>query len=211
MIHRDLILPVPVLLIDDQVEASLNLSHILQNFGYPKEVLLCSSSLANAVSMVQQHLPNLVFINLQSWFKAQIDFIQNLKLFRKDTLIVAVLPSSMPKQLLQAIHLGISAYVFSDQTATGMQNQIRTILRGGSPLDGNLANEILACEQSIVAQGHSLALSKTEHEILSLSGQGLPSQQVAANLNASEQLVHGYVKSIYRKIMNADDAMRCFS
>ena len=117
----------------------------------------------------------------------------------------------MPKQLLQAIHLGISAYVFSDQTATGMQNQIRTILRGGSPLDGNLANEILACEQSIVAQGHSLALSKTEHEILSLSGQGLPSQQVAANLNASEQLVHGYVKSIYRKIMNADDAMRCFS
>ncbi len=38
MIHRDLILPVPVLLIDDQVEASQNLSHILQNFGYPKEV-----------------------------------------------------------------------------------------------------------------------------------------------------------------------------
>ena len=50
MIHRDLILPVPVLLIDDQLEASQNLSHILQNFGYPKEVLLCSSSLANAVS-----------------------------------------------------------------------------------------------------------------------------------------------------------------
>ena len=146
MIHRDLILPVPVLLIDDQVEALKNLSHILQNFGYPKEVLLCSSSLANAVLMVQQHLPNLVFINLQSWSKAQIDFIQNLKHFRKDTLIVAVLPSSMPKQLLQAIHLGISAYVFSDQSATGMQNQIRTILRGGSPLDGNLANEILACE-----------------------------------------------------------------
>ena len=76
MIHRDLILPVPVLLIDDQVEASQNLSHILQNFGYPKEVLLCSPSLANAVLMVQQHLPNLVFINLQSWSKAQIDFIK---------------------------------------------------------------------------------------------------------------------------------------
>ena len=36
MIHRDLILPVPVLLIDDQVEALQNLSHILQNFGYLK-------------------------------------------------------------------------------------------------------------------------------------------------------------------------------
>ena len=43
MIHRDLILPVPVLLINDQVEASLNLSHILQNFGYPKEWLIINN------------------------------------------------------------------------------------------------------------------------------------------------------------------------
>ncbi len=72
--------------------------------------------------MVQQHLPNLVFINLQSWSKAQIDFIQNLKLFRKDTLIVAVPPSSMPKQLLQAIHLGIQPM----SLATNLQQACKT-------------------------------------------------------------------------------------
>ena len=152
-----------------------------------------------------------MFINLQDWSKADIEFIQNLKHFRKDTLVVAVLPSNMPKQLLQAIHLGISAYVFCDQSFAEMQMQIRTILRGGSPLDRTLANEILACEQHIISLGHSLALSKTEHDILALSGQGMPSQQVAENLNASEQLVHGYVKSIYRKIMNVDDATCCFA
>ena len=211
MIHRDLILPVPVLLIDHSVEQLNDLSDILLNFGYPEELLLSSTSLQHATLMVQHHLPNIVFINLQDWSKADIEFVQNLKHFRKDTLVVAVLPSNMPKQLLQAIHLGISAYVFCDQSFAEMQMQIRTILRGGSPLDRTLANEILACEQHIISLGHSLALSKTEHDILALSGQGMPSQQVAENLNASEQLVHGYVKSIYRKIMNVDDATCCFA
>ena len=87
---------------------------------------------------------------------------------------------------------------------------IRSILRGGAPIDPFIAREILS--QISVQKPQEIAkpfkqpdedieqLTNREHEILNLVAQGLSNREIAEQLFVSRYTVESHIKHIYRKL-----------
>mgnify|MGYP001940091871 FL=1 len=86
---------------------------------------------------------------------------------------------------------------------------IRSILRGGAPIDPFVAREILkqisiptisgTVEQNRPAADQE-TLTQREQEILSLVAQGLSNREIAEQLCVSRYTVESHIKHIYRKL-----------
>ncbi|MEG2431846.1 MAG: response regulator transcription factor, partial [Acinetobacter sp.] len=86
---------------------------------------------------------------------------------------------------------------------------IRSILRGGAPIDPFVAREILkqisiptisgTVEHNRPAADQE-TLTQREQEILSLVAQGLSNREIAEQLCVSRYTVESHIKHIYRKL-----------
>lgn len=77
----ELMLPVPIMLIEDQPAFNHLLENVLVGIGYPAELIMSTNHLAEAEQLLQQHLPNLILIDLSLDQTDTITFIKQLKKF----------------------------------------------------------------------------------------------------------------------------------
>ena len=72
-------LPVPMMMIKDQPTFNHLSESILIRLGYPTELILHSHDLIEAEQLLQQHLPNLILIDLCLDQPEKISFIRKIK------------------------------------------------------------------------------------------------------------------------------------
>ena len=87
---------------------------------------------------------------------------------------------------------------------------IRSILRGGAPIDPFIAREILKqiavsesisiIEPQVASEADRGLLTFREKEILNLVAQGLSNREIAEQLFVSRYTVESHIKHIYRKL-----------
>jgi DNA-binding NarL/FixJ family response regulator len=206
----ELTLPVPIMMIEDQPAFKHRLETILMGLGYPTELMISTQNLAEAEALLQQHLPNLIFIDVELNTTAKLCFIKKLKHIHPDSYVVAILTEQHTALLFDAIQSGAQGYVFHHHTEAEMINNIKSILRGGAPLHHNLAQYILfrqtQCSEkkSALEEKTVLALTSIEYEILNLISKGLNSQQVADQTNTPLYKIEGNIKNTYRKIASLE-------
>lgn len=206
----ELTLPVPIMMIEDQPTFKHRLEMILMGLGYPTELMISTQNLAEAEALLQQHLPNLIFIDLELNSPAKLRFIKQLKRIHSDSYVIAILTEQHTALLFDAIQSGAQGYVFHHQTEAEMINNIKSILRGGAPLHHNLAQYILSrqtqCSEnkSELEEKTVLALTSIEYKILNLVSAGLNSQQVADQTNIPLYKIEGNIKNTYRKIASLE-------
>ena len=111
--------------------------------------------------------------------------------------------------LFTAIQAGATGYVLKERDDVEVTLAIRSILRGGAPIDPFIAREILKqisipASSPPVERNHSDAeqevLTHREKEILSLVAQGLSNREIAEQLCVSRYTVESHIKHIYRKL-----------
>ena len=93
-------LPVPILLIENQPTFNHLLKSVLVGIGYPAELIMSTDHLVEAEQLLQQHLPNLILIDLSLDQTATIIFIKQLKKIHPDANVIAVLTQQ------QTLYLG---------------------------------------------------------------------------------------------------------
>ncbi|RZJ23912.1 response regulator [Acinetobacter sp. UBA3106] len=196
----ELILPVPIMMVDDRHVFNDHLKMILINLGYPKGLIMSTENLAEAESWLQQHLPNLIFIDVEIAPIAKLNFIKKLKHIHPDSYVIAILAQQQTGLLFDAIQSGAQGYVFHHHTDIEIINNIKSILRGGAPIHHDLAQYILSRQVETIENKIALAFTTIEYEILNLISTGLNSQQVADQTDIPLYKIEGNIKNTYKKI-----------
>lgn len=196
---NDLILPVPVLMINRRAALPEPLlRHILKNLGYPQELIMSGQTLDGAEQMMIQHLPNLIFYS--AFERADLDFIKTIKHCCPSSHLVTFHQAAQAEWISAALQAGADAYLLDGASAEAAQQQMKSILRGGAALHPQLARRLQ--QEAFNSAGSPAAgqLSPAEQQILQLISQSSTAEQAAAQLKLSAYQVDGLIRNIFRKL-----------
>ena len=141
-----------------------------------------------------------------------IEFISTLNKYDPTIPILVISAWSTEDAIFNALSSGATGYVLKERDDLEITFSIRSILRGGAPIDPFIAQKILkqlqfnennitsTVEKNALALENEGRLSKRELEILELVSQGLSNKEIANHLNLSRYTVESHIKHIYRKL-----------
>ncbi|PWB14791.1 DNA-binding response regulator [Acinetobacter sp. AM] len=211
MSNDETMLPVPVVILEDEPIIQNRLRRILTELGYENETLHFVSNLKEAFEKIEEIPVSLALVDLGLPDGNGVEFIEKLRERDSSALILVISAWSTQSSLFSAIKAGATGYVLKERDDAEVLLAIRSILRGGAPIDPFIAREIL---NQIAVQENSHdksqqqealpvdmeALTNREKEILDLVAQGLSNREISEQLFVSRYTVESHIKHIYRKL-----------
>lgn len=208
MVSSDLKLPTPVLILEDEPLIQGRLTSILYELGYFPEQIILANSLGSAKTLLTQHIPCFALIDLGLPDGNGIELIEQLKQLDANMTILVISAWSTQDAILDALRAGASGYVLKERDDIEVLLAIRSVLRGGAPIDPFIASQILSklkVEQYLQTQEpadktNTHLISIREHEILELVATGMTNREIAEFLNLSRYTIECHIRNIYRKL-----------
>jgi DNA-binding NarL/FixJ family response regulator len=103
--------------------------------------------------------------------------------------------------LLGAIMAGAAGYVSKQTCGSDLVGAVRTVAAGGSTLDADAAQRVMARLRQRTASVDPLsALTDQEKRVLELIGEGLTNRQIAERMFLAEKTAKNYVSSLLSKL-----------
>ncbi|MCX5469128.1 LuxR C-terminal-related transcriptional regulator [Acinetobacter nematophilus] len=210
--NNELSLPVPVIIVEDEPLIQKRLADILVNIGYSTSDLAFAQSLAQAKELLEIYSASFALVDLGLPDGNGIEFIEILKNYDPTITVLVISAWSTEDAILNALSAGATGYVLKERDDIEVALSIRSVLRGGAPIDPFIAQKILKKlhfnekndgNKSITGQKtteNESILSKRELGILELVSQGLSNKEIADLLNLSRYTVESHIKHIYRKL-----------
>ncbi|WP_180021728.1 response regulator transcription factor [Acinetobacter sp. YH16044] len=209
MSPQEVILPVLVLVVEDEEIIQLRLRQILTELGYKREELIFTKNVKESIQAVETQPISLALVDLGLPDGSGIEIIEKIRSLESNTMILVVSAWSTQESLFAAIKAGATGYVLKERDDAEVLLSIRSILRGGAPIDPFIAREILkqiseaeapSPEQTVADEADLNLLTSREKEILCLVAQGLSNREIAEQLFVSRYTVESHIKHIYRKL-----------
>ena len=198
-----LILPVPVLILEDDALVESRLKEIMIELGYEESMLIFASSLKSAYQRFDEHPISFAMVDLGLPDGSGISLIEKIREQDAGLPILVISAWSTEDMILQAILAGATGYVLKERDDFEIALSIRSLLRGGAPIDPFIAQKILAqlgVKKISIAGTEQSILTERELEILNWVAQGLSNKEIALRLNISRYTIESHIKHIYRKL-----------
>ncbi|MGD9774716.1 LuxR C-terminal-related transcriptional regulator [Diaphorobacter sp.] len=202
---NDPILPAPVLVVEDEPLLQQRLRGVLSALGYPPDALLFAATLAEARTCLAQQPVAMMLVDLHLPDGDGRELIVQLRADDPGVGILVVSAWSSEEAILGALRAGATGYVLKERDDMEVMLSIRSVLRGGAPIDPFIARRILELLPASAASGAVSSppencLSERENEILQLVASGLSNREIAQQLFLSRYTVESHVKRVYRKL-----------
>ena len=201
------ILPVPVLVVEDEPLLQQRLCAVLMQLGYAQDALLMAASLAEARACLAVQPVALALVDLQLPDGNGRELIEQLRADDPGLGILVVSAWSSEDAILGALRAGATGYVLKERDDIEVSLSIRSVLRGGAPIDPFIARRILELLPVLTVavpaaqrQDPGEPLSERERQILQLVADGLSNSEIAEQVFLSRYTVESHVKRIYRKL-----------
>lgn len=202
--------PGPLLIVDDEPLMQRRLTAILTSLGYSDDALLFAGSLseARAIRATQPCAIALVDIGLPDG--SGIELIREWHEADPALPIVVISTWSTGPTIVGALQAGATGYLLKERDDIEIALSIRSVLRGGAPIDPFVARHIL--ETTVHAAPASagllpsrngappVRLSRREIEILGIVSKGLTNREISELLSLSRLTVECHIKNIYKKL-----------
>lgn len=205
----DSTLPVPVLVVEDEPLLQQRLRGVLLQLGYAPDALVFAASLAEARVCLGAQPMALALVDLALPDGNGMALIEQMRLEDPGLGILVVSAWSSEDAILGALRAGATGYVLKERDDLEVMLSIRSVLRGGAPIDPFIARRILqllpqpAPVSSVAAADITPleeALSARESQILRLVADGMSNREIAEQLFLSRHTVECHIKRIYRKL-----------
>ncbi len=204
------ILPSPVLLLEDTPSMQERLLKIMLELGYATDAIHVAGTLADARQLVAAQRFALALVDLGLPDGSGIDFIAELRQRDPSLSILVISAWSTHETILRALHAGATGYLLKERDDLEVMLSIRSVLRGGAPIDPFIARYILAelpqakddaadAPPPPQVQAPSV-LTRREAQILALVSDGKSNRDIAEHLLISRYTVECHITHIYRKL-----------
>lgn len=208
-IDADSTLPAPVLVVEDEPLLQQRLRGVLLHLGYSADALVFAGSLAEARASLAVQPVALALVDLALPDGSGMELIEQMRADDPGLGILVVSAWSSEEAILGALRAGATGYVLKERDDIEVSLSIRSVLRGGAPIDPFIARRILdllpaaapaSAQASSSLPALETALSGREAQILQLVADGLSNREIAEQLFLSRHTVECHVKRIYRKL-----------
>lgn len=208
MLKLDFPLPSPVLILEDEPLVQNRFYEIFTRLGYQKDQLYFSQTIKQAKTLYQQQTFAFVLVDLGLPDGTGLDFIHFLHELGTSVPIMVISAWSSSETIFQALASGATGYVLKERDDIEIILAIRSILRGGSPIDPFIATHILKhmSSEKVTAPNSTknieagIKLSSREQQILTLVADGNSSREIAELIHISRFTVECHIKNIYQKL-----------
>jgi DNA-binding NarL/FixJ family response regulator len=143
------------------------------------------------VVLLDLNLPGMSGLEVLPWFKKYIP----------DANVIVLTQSDAEADVLHAIQEGAMGYLQKSSTVKQIKEAIRSVMDGGSTLDGKVAKFIVTTfNERVPKHVQESTLSQRELEILTLLSEGLVKKEIGDRLNIGYSSVATYTRRIYEKL-----------
>lgn len=205
--------PVPIqlasiLIVEDDPAMQARLRALVREVAGPEAWVGIAPDVASACASLREHRPVLALVDVRLPDGSGIALIRQMQQESPDTQAVIVSAFADEETILAALRAGAIGYLLKDREDIELVLSLRSLQRGGAPIDPMIARRILAmvpapARAEAPEAGDAVAvphLSARESEILQLVAQGLSNRDIAARTHLSRLTIEGHTKNIYRKL-----------
>lgn len=200
-------MPAPVLVVEDEPLIRQRLRDVLLGLGYTPDVLNFAESLAQARACMAEGPMALALVDLGLPDGSGIDLIAEWRAADPALPMLVISAWSTEDAILAALRAGATGYVLKERDDLEVSISIRSVLRGGAPIDPFIARRIIAELQPPGAAPAPAPLptleeplSTREQQILRMVADGMSNREIADALHLSRHTVECHVKHVYRKL-----------
>ncbi len=191
-----------ILIVDDDAASLARLARLVAELLDPQPVRLrTAANLADARDLLQCESFALALVDMQLPDGTGTDLIAWMQ--RQATQAQAVIVSAFAEEeaIFAALRAGAVGYLLKDRDDIELRVALRSLQRGGAPIDPMIARRILAFVPAAApAPAASVPLSERELGILGLVAQGYGNREIAELLSLSRLTIEAHTRNIYRKL-----------
>jgi DNA-binding NarL/FixJ family response regulator len=196
-----------VLIVEDDPVARARMLALMQGLAEPQARIETVADLAAARARLQQASFALALVDVQLPDGSGIDLIAWMSGQAPQTPSVIVSAWAEEETILAAVQAGAIGYLLKDRDDDELRLSLKSLQRGGAPIDPLIARRILAllpqaqATTSVPQEPEPTAqLSEREREILRLVAQGFSNREIAELVALSKLTIECHTKNIYRKL-----------
>lgn len=192
-----------ILVVEDEPASLERLRRLAADLAAPDARVAPAQDLAAARAWLQAETFSLALVDVQLPDGNGIDLIAWLQQHAPQTACVIVSAWAEEETILAAVQAGAVGYLLKDRDDDELRASLKSLQRGGAPIDPVIARRILALVPQAAGSAPTAPaaqLSEREREILKLVAQGFSNREIAELVSLSKLTVECHTKNIYRKL-----------
>lgn len=193
-----------LVLVDDHEMVLHGLTAMLAHFTDEVAVVGTATSLAQALRVVDQTMPDIVLSDVRIGRDSGLDLVAELARTRPEVKVVMLSVYDDEHYLFQALRVGARGYVLKRIDARELVSHLLRVAEGDVVIDPALAGRVGMSAARLSAgefwPGANLGLTQRESEVLALLVGGHSNRAIAGRLVISEDTVKTHIRGLYRKL-----------